>query len=356
MGASSLNTTPSGSKGATPSSSSLNRLSTASNECKAEGSKLRNANPSQYVKLNVGGSLHYTTIGTLTKHDNMLRAMFSGRMEVLTDAEGWILIDRCGKHFGTILNFLRDGDVPMPDSRRETLELQAEAKYYCIEELNEICEKAVKNMKKDNLSDVEPICRVPLITSVKEEQALIQANSMKPVVKLLINRHNNKYSYTGASDDNLLKNIELFDKLSLRFSNRVLFIKDVIGSNEICCWSFYGHGKKIAEVCCTAIVYATDRKNTKVEFPEARIYEETLNCLLYENRTGPDQELKQATSLRVPVASYTSDDEDDRQRCQHPGSGASGGATGSHGGNSGNANSSHSEKGLARLRSNKNHL
>ena len=48
------------------------------------------------------------------------------------------------------------------------------------------------------------------------------------------------------------------------FSNRVLFIKDVIGSNEICCWSFYGHGKKIAEVCCTAIVYATERKNTKV--------------------------------------------------------------------------------------------
>jgi len=87
---------------------------------------------------------------------------------------------------------------------------------------------------------------------------------MKPVIKLLVNRHNNKYSYTGASDENLLKNIELFDKLSLRFSNRILFIKDVIGSNEICCWSFYGHGKRIAEVCCTAIVYATDRKNTKV--------------------------------------------------------------------------------------------
>ena len=115
----------------------------------------------------------------------------------------------------------------------------------------------------DGAGDIVPICRVPLITSQKEEQALINANNMKPVVKLLINRHNNKYSYTGASDDNLLKNIELFDKLSLRFSNRVLFIKDVIGSNEICCWSFYGHGKKIAEVCCTAIVYATDRKNTK---------------------------------------------------------------------------------------------
>ena len=35
--------------------------------------------------------------------------------------------------------------------------------------------------------------------------------------------------------------------------------------------------------------------------------------------------------------------------------GNSGGAAGSHSGNSGNNNSSHSEKGLARLRSNKNH-
>ena len=56
-------------------------------------------------------------------------------------------------------------------------------------------------------------------------------------------------------------------------------------------------------VCCTAIVYATDRKNTKVEFPEARIYEETLNCLLYENRTGPDQELMQVILI---IAKYKS--------------------------------------------------
>lgn len=46
--------------------------------------------PSKYVKFNIGGSLHYTTISTLQKHDTMLRAMFSGRMEVLTDSEGEI--------------------------------------------------------------------------------------------------------------------------------------------------------------------------------------------------------------------------------------------------------------------------
>ena len=70
--------------------------------------------------------------------------------------------------------------------------------------------------------------------------------------------------FFSNSDDNLLRNIELFDKLSLRFNGRVLFIKDVIGNNEICCWSFYGNGAKIAEVCCTSIMYGTDKKSTKV--------------------------------------------------------------------------------------------
>ena len=72
------------------------------------------------------------------------------------------------------------------------------------------------------------------------------------------------FSILSNSDDNMLKNVELFDKLSLRFHSRVLFLKDVISNNEICCWSFYGHGAKIAEVCCTSIVYGTDKKHTKV--------------------------------------------------------------------------------------------
>jgi BTB/POZ domain-containing adapter for CUL3-mediated RhoA degradation protein len=244
----------------------------------------------------------------------MLRAMFSGRMDTLADGEGWIMIDRSGKHFGTILNFLRDGVIVLPDSKREVAELMTEAKYYLIQELIDFCENVLSRWRE--VTNTEAICRVPLITSLLEGSLLISSTS-KPVVKLLINRHNNKYSYTPASDDNLLKNLELFDKLCLRFSGRVLFIKDVIGSNEICCWSFYGHGKKVAEVSTSSIVYATDKKHTKVEFPEARIYEETLNILLYENRTGPDIELMQATSSRGAVgitngsSNYASDEESD---------------------------------------------
>ncbi|KAM6459958.1 BTB/POZ domain-containing adapter for CUL3-mediated RhoA degradation protein 2 isoform 1-T2 [Liasis olivaceus] len=276
--------------------------------CPASGAKPKSCSSkvgtlgNKYVRLNVGGSLYYTTVQVLTRHDTMLKAMFSGRMEVLSDKEGWILIDRCGKHFGTILNYLRDNTVILPKNRQEIKELMAEARYYLIQGLVDLCQVALQDKKET----YHPICNIPVITSPKEEERLIES-AMKPVVKLLYNRSNNKYSYTSNSDDNLLKNIELFDKLSLRFNGRVLFIKDVIG-DEICCWSFFGQGRKLAEVCCTSIVYATEKKQTKVEFPEARIYEETLNILLYETPRVPDNSLLEATSQ---IRSHTSRGEEE---------------------------------------------
>uniref|UniRef100_A0A2K5QLM2 Potassium channel tetramerization domain containing 13 n=1 Tax=Cebus imitator TaxID=2715852 RepID=A0A2K5QLM2_CEBIM len=99
---------------------------------------------SKYVKLNVGGSLHYTTLRTLTGQDTMLKAMFSGRVEVLTDAGGWVLIDRSGRHFGTILNYLRDGSVPLPESTRELGELLGEARYYLVQGLIDDCQLALQ--------------------------------------------------------------------------------------------------------------------------------------------------------------------------------------------------------------------
>ncbi|XP_038816937.1 BTB/POZ domain-containing adapter for CUL3-mediated RhoA degradation protein 2-like [Salvelinus namaycush] len=244
----------------------------------------------KYVRLNVGGTLFYTTLQVLTRQDSMLKAMFSGRKEVFIDKEGWILIDRSGKHFGSILTYLREEAVTLPPGRQGALELLAEAKYYLIQGLVELCQGGLQDQKEQSL------CVIPVVTSAKEEERLIQA-CPKPVVKLLYNRSNNKYSYTSNSDDNLLKNIELFDKLSLSYNGRVLFIKDVIG-DEVCCWSFYGQGRKLAEVCCTSIVYATEKKQTKLEFPEARIYEETLNALLYETLPVPDDSLLEATRRR----------------------------------------------------------
>ncbi|KAL1227475.1 BTB/POZ domain-containing adapter for CUL3-mediated RhoA degradation protein [Trichinella pseudospiralis] len=237
---------------------------------------------SRYVKLNVGGWLYYTTIGTLTKEDSMLRAMFSGRMDVLTDQDGWVLIDRCGKNFDVILNYLRDGSVALPACNAFVEQIMAEATYYCLQGLVRLCQNWFESCQWSE--EEVKTCRVPIICAASEEKILLQSTS-RPAIKLLLNRHNNKYSYTPTSDDNLLKNLELFDKLALRFNERVLFIKDVSAANEVCSWTFFGYGQKVAEVCCTSIVYAPDRKQTKVEFPEARIYEEAMNALLYENVT-----------------------------------------------------------------------
>ncbi|KTF85567.1 hypothetical protein cypCar_00012420, partial [Cyprinus carpio] len=163
---------------------------------------------SKYVKLNVGGTLHYTTVQTLSKEDSLLRSICDGSTEVTIDSEGWVVLDRCGRHFSLVLNFLRDGTVPLPETTRELEEVLKEAQYYRLQGLVQHC-----------------------------------LTTLEPVVKLQNNRGNNKYSYTSNSDDNLLKNIELFDKLGLRFNGRV-------------------------------------------EFPEARIFEETLNILIYENGRG----------------------------------------------------------------------
>ncbi|KAK2163381.1 hypothetical protein NP493_1465g00051 [Ridgeia piscesae] len=69
------------------------------------------------------------------KYDTMLRGMFSGDVPVQTDSDGFVVIDRSGKHFGVILNYLRDGDVALPASQRELEELLAEAEYYRVERL-----------------------------------------------------------------------------------------------------------------------------------------------------------------------------------------------------------------------------
>lgn len=86
------------------------------------------------VKLNVGGVRYETTLTTLTADgdDSMLGSMFSGRHELHPDEEGEVFIDRDGKHFGHILNVLRDSSVTVNTEDRAAL--CAELRYYGITE------------------------------------------------------------------------------------------------------------------------------------------------------------------------------------------------------------------------------
>ena len=82
------------------------------------------------VKLNVGGHHFTTSLQTLTKDPNSrLAAMFSGEH----DENSTIFLDRDGKHFRFILNYLRNGELVLPNDAKFVKELETEAQFYKIE-------------------------------------------------------------------------------------------------------------------------------------------------------------------------------------------------------------------------------
>lgn len=89
------------------------------------------------VKLNVGGTPFETTLMTLSSNpDSMLAAMFSGRFTLPRDRDGRVFIDRDGKRFRYILNFLRDGTLNVPaDDHILLLDILQEAQYYQLHKL-----------------------------------------------------------------------------------------------------------------------------------------------------------------------------------------------------------------------------
>lgn len=90
------------------------------------------------VSLNVGGEIYTTTLDTLTRcRDSMLGAMFTGQIPVVRDSRGNVFIDRDGKAFRYILNFLRSGSLDLPGSFSELALLQREADFFQINPLLE---------------------------------------------------------------------------------------------------------------------------------------------------------------------------------------------------------------------------
>lgn len=88
----------------------------------------------EVVTLNVGGVLYTTTRTTLTKYaDSMLGAMFGGQYNpTALDQQGNYFIDRDGYMFRHILNFLRSGQLCLPQGFKDFDLLEAEADFYQI--------------------------------------------------------------------------------------------------------------------------------------------------------------------------------------------------------------------------------
>ncbi|KAG4166915.1 hypothetical protein ERO13_A13G164200v2 [Gossypium hirsutum] len=101
----------------------------------------------------------------------MLAAVFSSRHTVYQDSEkGYVFVDRDGKHFRHILNWLRDGVVPtLTDS--EYSELIREAEYYQLLGLIEGVSSVLNKRKEDEKSPAE-LTRTDIIKCIQSERDL----------------------------------------------------------------------------------------------------------------------------------------------------------------------------------------
>nr|XP_058947240.1 uncharacterized protein LOC131775167 [Pocillopora verrucosa] len=123
----------------------------------AMSKKLEHVHFSSTIQLNVGGHRFTTSLQTLTKDPNsMLAAMFSGKFEMKPADDGAFFIDRDGTHFRFILNYLRSGELILPEGATFLKELKAEAKFYQIQGiLDELVPKASQNFEESVILTTE---------------------------------------------------------------------------------------------------------------------------------------------------------------------------------------------------------
>lgn len=104
------------------------------------------------VRLNIGGVRYCTTACTLvSRGESFFTGLLSGKMGISRDNDGCIFIDRNGRFFEPLLDFLRTGKWRWPDgiSRPALVE---EASFYGIQ-IDEMFEERIKEIAHETLKD-----------------------------------------------------------------------------------------------------------------------------------------------------------------------------------------------------------
>ncbi|XP_072172540.1 uncharacterized protein [Diadema setosum] len=89
-----------------------------------------------YIGLNVGGKIYETSETTLTSQPgSFFTSLLSGYIPSARDDRGNYRIDRDGKIFRYVLNYLRDNELILPEGFNELALLEREADFYQLESL-----------------------------------------------------------------------------------------------------------------------------------------------------------------------------------------------------------------------------
>ncbi|KAL5232200.1 hypothetical protein ABZP36_030976 [Zizania latifolia] len=123
------------------------------------------------VLLNIGGRRYATTADTLTQRDpgSLLASMIAGGAHGLpTTEEGEVFVDRDGKLFRHVLNWLRDGAIPaLADADYQQLRLEAE--YYRLPGLIDCINERIGDDKIE-ISSVAELTRKDVIKCIQADK------------------------------------------------------------------------------------------------------------------------------------------------------------------------------------------
>ncbi|BFZ17804.1 hypothetical protein BsWGS_20843 [Bradybaena similaris] len=124
---------------------------------------LNDSRKSEWVKLNVGGTIFLTTRTTLGRDpQSFLFRLVQEAPDLNTDkdADGAFLIDRDPSYFGPVLNFLRHGKLVMNKDLAEEGVLE-EAEFYNITDLIRVVKERIgERDAKQNQSSMKNVYRV----------------------------------------------------------------------------------------------------------------------------------------------------------------------------------------------------
>jgi hypothetical protein len=136
----------------------------------------------QIVNLNVGGALFTTTLATLrSQPGSTLSAMFAGDHSGLQqDVTGNYFIDRDGTHFRHILNFLRDGTLPLVESQAIKNEMKMEAAFYHIPQLLQWSQVQEQNDPHDSAVAIQVLDAYTM--AVKRMLAMVYGRPMNELL------------------------------------------------------------------------------------------------------------------------------------------------------------------------------
>jgi hypothetical protein len=107
------------------------------------------------VHIDVGGCIYTSSLETLTKYsESRLSKMFNGSIPIVLDTlKQHYFIDRDGKSFRYVLNFMRTGRVVLPERFDDYETLIEEAKYYGLELMVKQLDDLIHARKKFKSND-----------------------------------------------------------------------------------------------------------------------------------------------------------------------------------------------------------